>query len=243
MKLGMQGTSTILASGDSGVAARSADDGNDNGCLRKGKVFNPDFPASCPYVSALGATFLPPGANFKKDAEVATTSFPSGGGFSNIYPQPKYQNTALSSFFANHDPGYKSYSLNTPTNNPTAAQTNGGIYNRAGRGYPDFAAIGDNVVVVVDGAPTTIGGTSAAAPVFAAILNRINEERLEAGKNTVGFVNPTLYAHPEVFHDITKGSNPGCGTNGFKAGAGWDPVTGLGTPNYAAMLKLYMSLP
>jgi len=39
----------------------------------------------------------------------------------------------------------------------------------------------------------------------------------------VGFVNPTLYKHPEVLHDITVGSNPGCGTNGFAVARGWDP--------------------
>ena len=61
-----------------------------------------------------------------------------------------------------------------------------------GRGYPDFAAVGDNVVIINNGAPTLIGGTSASAPVFAAILNRINEERIAAKKSTVGFVNPTL---------------------------------------------------
>jgi tripeptidyl-peptidase-1 len=45
-----------------------------------------------------------------------------------------------------------------------------------------------------------------------------------------------------VLHDITKGTNAGCGTNGFSASAGWDPVTGLGTPNYPAMLTLFMGL-
>jgi tripeptidyl-peptidase-1 len=79
------------------------------------------------------------------------------------------------------------------------------------------------------GAPTLIGGTSASSPVFASILTRINEERLKAGKSTIGFVNPTLYKHPEVLHDITVGSNPGCGSAGFTASKGWDPVTGLGT--------------
>lgn len=69
-----------------------------------------------------------------------------------------------------------------------------------------------------------IGGTSASAPAFASILTRINEERIAAGKGTVGFVNPTLYANPTVLHDITTGSNPGCNTNGFSAASGWDPV-------------------
>ena len=94
-----------------------------------------------------------------------------------------------------------------------------------------------------NGMPVLIGGTSASAPVFAAILNRINEERIAVGKSTVGFVNPTLYANPQVLHDITVGNNSGCGTPGFFAAKGWDPVTGLGTPNYKAMLSLYMGLP
>lgn len=127
-------------------------------------------------------------------------------------------------------------------NNPPKA-ANGGIYNVGGRGYPDISAVGDNGVIINNGLPTLIGGTSASASVFAAILNRINEERLAAGKKTVGFVNPTLYANPSVFHDITVGSNPGCNTQGFAVTQGWDPVTGLGTPNYPALLRVFMALP
>lgn len=93
------------------------------------------------------------------------------------------------------------------------------------------------------GSPRLIGGTSASTPVFAAIINRINEERIAAGKSTVGFVNPTLYAHPGVFNDVTVGTNPGCGVEGFRCQPGWDPVTGLGTPNYPKMLNLFMGLP
>lgn len=240
MKLGMQGVTIVIASGDSGVAARSTDDGNADGCLGTGQVFNPDFPASCPYVTAAGATFLPPGGNVNTDAEVAVTRFPSGGGFSNIYAQPSYQSSAVNTYLTNYVPNYPSYSV-TGTNNPTAAQYGNGIYNKAGRGYPDISAIGDNVLIINNALPVLIGGTSAAAPVFAAIINRINEERLAAGKSPVGFVNPTLYANPGAFNDITVGSNPGCNTNGFVASKGWDPVTGLGTPNYPALLKVFMS--
>jgi len=56
-------------------------------------------------------------------------------------------------------------------------------------------------------------------------------------------LNPTFYAHPEAFNDITVGGNPGCGSDGFKAAPGWDPVTGLGTPNYQKLLKVVLSLP
>jgi len=75
------------------------------------------------------------------------------------------------------------------------------------------------------------------------MFNWINEERLEANKSTVGFINPALYANPSMLNDITNGSNPGCNTIGFPAAPGWDPVTGLGTPNYSKMLEYFMSLP
>ncbi|KAI6299862.1 Tripeptidyl-peptidase sed1 [Pyricularia oryzae] len=85
--------------------------------------------------------------------------------------------------------------------------------------------------------------TTASAPVFGSILTLINEKRIEAGKSPVGFVNPVLYQHQEVLNDITNGKNPGCGTDGFNAVSGWDPVTGLGTPNYKKMLEVFMKLP
>jgi len=166
------------------------------------------------------------------------TRFGSGGGFSNIFEIPSYQAAAVSTYLTKHTPPYTSYSTTGDAN----IGAGGGIYNRNGRGYPDVSAIGDNVLIYNKGAPTLIGGTSAAAPVFAAILTRINEERLKAGKSTVGFVNPTLYANPGAFHDITTGNNPGCNTNGFSAATGWDPVTGLGTPNYPALLDVFMSI-
>jgi tripeptidyl-peptidase-1 len=55
-------------------------------------------------------------------------------------------------------------------------------------------------------------------------------------------LTPVQYANPQVLHDITQGDNPGCNTNGFSASTGWDPVTGLGTPNYPAMLDLFMKM-
>ncbi|KAH7354976.1 putative alkaline serine protease AorO [Rhexocercosporidium sp. MPI-PUGE-AT-0058] len=238
MKLGLQGVSVVLASGDSGVAGPPGEGGNADGCLGTGQIFAPDFPATCPYLTAVGGTTLPPGANVKTDAETAVTRFGSGGGFSNIYPRPAYQSAAVSAYLANTPPPYQSYSGVDNMN----IGAGGGIYNKGGRGYPDVSAVGDNIVIFNKGTPTLIGGTSASAPIFASILNRINEERIAAGKPTVGFVNPTLYANPQVLHDITTGNNPGCNTNGFAASKGWDPVTGLGTPNYPAMLALFMKL-
>lgn len=238
MKLGLQGVSVVVASGDSGVEGRGGAPtpglclGSDN------KVFAPGFPATCPYLTTAGSTVIPSGEDAEAHAEVATSSFPSGGGFSNIYERPDWQKDAVETYFQRADPGYAYYE--SVNNNSFAA--GGGIYNRIGRGYPDVAAIGDNVLVFNKGTPQLIGGTSAAAPVFAALLTRINEERLAVGKKPVGFVNPVLYAHPEVFHDVTQGNNEGCGTKGFSAAKGWDPVTGLGTPDYPKLLDVFMGL-
>ncbi|KAJ5522710.1 hypothetical protein N7513_013283 [Penicillium frequentans] len=236
MKLGMRGVSVIVASGDSGVAGRDGDPTPSNCLGESGKVFAPDFPATCPYITAVGATYLPFGAKIQDHGEVAVTRFPSGGGFSNIYQRPSWQAQAVTDYFSKAKPDYPYYE--SVNNNSFGA--NGGIYNRIGRGYPDVSAVGDNVIIYNKGLPTSIGGTSASAPVFASILTRINEERLAAGKSTVGFVNPTLYANPNAFFDVTTGNNSGCGTAGFYAAEGWDPVTGLGSPNYPALLKVFM---
>lgn len=201
MKLGLQGVSVLVASGDSGVAGPAGDD-SANGCLNGGTVFSPDFPATCPYLTTVGATLLTGQAS--KDQETAVTRFGSGGGFSNIYPTPDYQQAAVANYFAT-TPTYPYYTYGAYGN---------GRYNRTGRGYPDVSAVGDNIVIFNKGAPTLIGGTSASCPVFASILTRINDLRLRKGMSTVGFVNPALYANPQALHDITVGNNPGCGTNG-----------------------------
>jgi kumamolisin len=94
----------------------------------------------------------------------------------------------------------------------------------AQRGVPDVAGDADpqtGYAVNVDGTATVFGGTSAVAPLWAGLIARVNQS---AGKRS-GFVNPVLYANPSVCTDITTGNN-----NGYSAGPGWDPVTGLGSP-------------
>jgi len=92
------------------------------------------YPANCPYLTTTGSTYLPRGANVLIDQERGTDRFPSGGGVSNIYPRPDWQDAAVSHFleFYNTYPTYNiSYELQ-----PTAAQAGPGIFNRGGRGYP-----------------------------------------------------------------------------------------------------------
>jgi len=111
------------------------------------------------------------------------------------------------------------------------------------RAYPDIAAAGYDYVTAISGNFYYIGGTSASSPTVATIFTLINQARLNAGKTAIGFVNPALYSNPGMLNDVTVGNNPGCNTNGFSAAPGWDPLSGLGTPNYPAMLQYWMSLP
>ena len=68
------------------------------------------------------------------------------------------------------------------------------------------SAIGYIAFLIIDGEFDMKGGTSKTAPVVASIFTLLNEERLAAGKSPVGFVNPTLYANPQMFNDITIGN-------------------------------------
>ena len=179
-------------------------------------------------MTAVGATQIVPGASVTAPEEACETVIYSGGGFSNRFAKPSYQSSAVASYFANHKPTY------------TATQYNN---SQTVRGYPDVAANGANYVVAVDGSLSLIYGTSASSPTFGSVITLINEQRANSGKGSVGFLNPTLYANPTILNDITSGGNQGCGTPGFTAVTGWDPVTGLGTPNYTKMLPVFMGLP
>ncbi|KAF8259707.1 peptidase S8/S53 domain-containing protein [Lactarius quietus] len=106
---------------------------------------------------------------------------------------------------------------------------------KGSRGYPDLSAQALFLSVVVRGGYGHVNGTSGAAPTVAAIISLLNDYLISKGKAPLGFLNPLLYDIDPIdcaFNDITSGSNPGCGTVGFPAIAGWDPVTGLGTPNF-----------
>ncbi|KUJ23903.1 putative alkaline serine protease AorO [Mollisia scopiformis] len=232
LKLGLQGTTVVYASGDSGVSNRgecivpsNATYNGDPG------AFSPSFPAACPYLTSVGATQINPDDRTETAVAVADEEYYSGGGFSNYWATPDYQQSTLKNYFKKTPPPYNFTSYGNP------------YYNSSGRGYPDVAAVGLNILLYADGQPTFVGGTSASAPIFASIISLINEKRLAAGKTTVGFINPTLYKNPHAFTDITTGSNPGCNTNGFSAVKDWDPVTGLGTPKFSKLLDVFMALP
>jgi tripeptidyl-peptidase-1 len=134
-------------------------------------------------VTAVGST--------QSFAPEKATNF-TGGGFTNFFPTPSYQSTAVSTFLE----------TGVPANFA-------GTFNRTGRGYPDVSLQGWNFEVISGGNISTVGGTSASTPVFASIIALINDQLLAAGKPTLGFLNPWIYANPEAFTDVTIGHNSG----------------------------------
>ncbi|KAI0328756.1 family S53 protease [Cubamyces sp. BRFM 1775] len=200
MALGARGTSILFSSGDGGVSGSQA---------QQCTTFIPTFPSGCPFVTSVGATtsFAP---------EVAA-SF-SSGGFSNIFPQPSYQASAVKAFLS------------------ALGSTNVGKFNPQGRAFPDISAQGENVIIAFQQEFGLVAGTSCSTPISASIFSLLNDQLAAQGKKPLGFLNPFLYSTgASAFTDVTSGNNPGCNTNGFPARVGWDPVTGLGTPNFAAL--------
>jgi len=214
-KLGAMGVTIVVASGDDGAPGVLVEQGQAN-CN-----YYPQFPATCPYVTAVGGTVGPESGQ----PEVVCQSnnncgITSGGGFSTYYKQPLWQRSVVSSYFHKETPasGYGS-----------------------GRGYPDLAALANNYMVLIGGDFFSIAGTSASTPVVAGMISLVNAARLAHGGPTMGWINPFLYQYYENFtHDITSGDNlctsdpQICCPQGFYATEGWDPVTGLGSLNFTA---------
>lgn len=222
VKMCVRGLTSVFASGDAGAS------GNGHGGTTCG--LNPFFPASSPWVLSVSATTMSPEARPRADGGIGEIpvsieggqSWTTGGGFSNLEScrQPEYQAKAVERY------------LDTAHPLPSVP------FNKTGRGYPDVSAIAKNQWMSIFGVSAPIGdGTSAAAPVVAGVIARLNAARLGRGLPPVGFVNPLLYSlaasHPSVFYDVELGGNR-CGENvcckqGFVASRGWDPVSGLGT--------------
>jgi kumamolisin len=194
------GVTICCAAGDDG----SRDDVQDD-------QVHVDFPASSPFVLACGGTRLLASGN-EISSEVVWNNRAdggaTGGGVSDVFPLPTWQKDAEV----------------PPSANP---QKN------AGRGVPDVAGNADPQTgyrVLVDGVDGVVGGTSAVAPLWAALIARLNQQ---LGK-PVGYLNPILYKLPakaKAFRDIVSGNNNVTTSAGpYPARKGWDACCGLGTP-------------
>ncbi|KAF2645222.1 subtilisin-like protein [Massarina eburnea CBS 473.64] len=209
-QLGARGVSILISSGDSGVGSS---------CKVNGKSsFTTAFPAACPWVTTVGGTT-------GNSPESAWTS--GGGGFSEIFGRPSYQNDTVNTW------------LSTDTTHSSVTA----YFNSSGRAYPDIAAQATNFIIVASGSATSVSGTSCSAPTTAGIFQLLNSARIASGKKGLGFLNPWLYGTASSgFTDITSGKIGGCSGvisgAGFSAVKGWDPATGLGTPNFGSLLTI-----
>ncbi len=197
------GVTVTVAAGDNGSGDRVSD----------GKA-HADFPASSPHALACGGTSLR--VNTATGAVSAETVWndgsgrgATGGGVSDTFGLPAWQASA-----------------------GVPGQAGSG---QAGRGVPDVAGNADpetGYQVLVDGQATVVGGTSAVAPLWAALICRL----AQATGKSFGMLQPLLYAGVSAgtaaagFRDITQGNN-----GAYKAGPGWDACTGLGVPDGAAL--------
>lgn len=201
-KFGVSGRTLLFASGDSGTDCE----------FIVGK-FQPMWPSSSPYVTAVGGT-----------VSLSEVWAMGGGGFSNVFSTPDYQRQTVQTY------------LNTTSRVPSTS-----LFNAKGRAYPDLSALAVNFEIIVEGLPLPVDGTSCAAPTTAGIISLLNDVRLKNGKKTLGFLNPLLYQtlQGEGFFDITEGTNRGkllC--KGFPATKGWDAASGWGSPNFGVLKGL-----
>lgn len=174
----------------------------DNGSSDGTQSNSVDFPACCPFAMGCGGTTLTANG-ISIVSEVAWSN--TGGGLSTFFSKPLYQNTVT-------------YPL------------------QGKRGVPDVCGNADPntgyVITVYDSGTVdnyVVGGTSAVAPLWAALTAKINQL---TGKNN-GFLSPTLYPS-SACRDITVGSN-----GAYTCAQRYDPVTGIGSPNGSALLALF----
>jgi tripeptidyl-peptidase-1 len=246
-KIGTRGISVIVCSQDEGAPSEA-----NEGCeLDSTHPLWPIYPSSSPWVTTVSATTVIDGVATSTNSvqpqppicsqyECAsgTLEYPcminntlytwtTGGGFSAFAPRPSYQATAVQQWLS-------SSAIIPPEK----------FFNSSNRGYPDIAGLGSRILIIQSGAVAVTAGTSASTPIIAAIMALLNDYRFQQGKPSLGFLNPLLYQMaaeaPQTFKTIPVGNNQGtigveC-TYGYGAGWGWDPVTGLGTPNFGEMI-------
>lgn len=162
----------------------SSGSGGVGGSLPSGEpsctMFVPTFPAGCPFITSVGATTgVSPeiGANF------------SSGGFSSLFLRPNYQLSAVSGYLTD------------------IGALNAGLFNRAGRGYPDISAQGNFYQVVLNGLFAEGVNVNTATPAVVSVIALLNDRLITAHERPLGFLNPLLYSSVGLtaLNDITQG--------------------------------------
>lgn len=192
-----QGVSVFSASGDYGY--RPCQSRNSVGTV---------YPASDPYVTAVGGTRLTLSRSGGYGSETAWSG--SGGGNTHDFSRPSWQRGPGA-----FDPSYRS--------------------------IPDVSFDADpqsGVLVYLQGQWAVEGGTSLGAPAWAAVWALASQYHRARTHHGLGWANPLLYGlanssqRSRVFHDVTQGDN-----GYWRAGSGWDAVTGWGTPDVDKLVR------
>jgi len=247
-KLALRGISVLIASADNGAG--------DLAEIPSCTVLDADWPSQSPYVTAIGSTIITPVSEpicYQRSpidclhnplGEIVVSIdqglfWTTGGAFSNISSRAPYQAQVVQNYLKH-------------TNIPFPAP---GVWNPNGRGYPDVAAVGHNLMCALSGEFVPIDGTSASTPIFAGVVTLLNDARAAAGLPPLGFLNPILYQasrdRPQTFYDPVWGNNrcgaltdtPVCCPEGYHATDGWDASTGLGTPNFLELRQYVLQYP
>uniref|UniRef100_A0A7S1VBJ7 Peptidase S53 domain-containing protein n=1 Tax=Sexangularia sp. CB-2014 TaxID=1486929 RepID=A0A7S1VBJ7_9EUKA len=236
-KITARGITVLVSSGDDGAAGSDARQDPSTACAST----DPSYPATSPYVTAVGATQGPESGS----TEVVCQSdngavITSGGGFSNVFSTPQWQSSAVSAYLS----ALSGMSGAIPSS----------YYNPQGRMYPDVAMEGTSFPVVVGGQTYNVAGTSASSPYFASLVTLVNGQRLAAGKTPVGFLNPFIYQNAgdsSIFNDVTSGVNRcsagpspnyNCCPYGFNATQGADAASGVGSVHFAGFAAALMNI-
>jgi uncharacterized repeat protein (TIGR03803 family) len=180
-------------------------------------------PSDDPLLTIVGGTSLTTSSN---GAWLSETTWPgSGGGISTRFSLPAWQQ-----------------GLSTPSNHASVTMRN----------IPDVSCLADTLIWLIanNGQQASVGGTSAAAPLWAGFAALANQQAAAAGKPSIGFLNPTLNAigqgagYTAAFHDITTGNNTNPSSPSlFSATPGYDLCTGWGTPNGSNLITALVAPP
>jgi kumamolisin len=222
------GITVCVAAGDNGSS-----DGTSDGSVHC------DFPASSPHALACGGTRLVASGTDAITAETVWNDGPGGGagggGVSDAFPEPSWQANAGVPPIA-RVAAASSATAGAAASNPAEVTDEAHRRRRGGRGVPDVAGNADpqtGYQILSNGKGQVVGGTSAVAPLWAALVARL----AQATGTRFGLIQPALYAgiapgaDVAGFNDIVSGSN-----GAYSAGRGWDACTGLGSPNGTALL-------
>jgi len=228
------GVTITVASGDNGST-----DGASDGAQHC------DFPASSPHALACGGTRLEitsAGGIYAETVWNDTTAGSQGGGaggggYSDVFGVPAWQASVVGPAGASGGPAATAAAADPERRHPNPPGGPAPTSSR-GRGVPDVAGNADPVTgykIVANGQSTAVGGTSAVAPLWAGLIARLAQQ---SGQR-FGLLQPLIYAGLAAgtpapgFNDVTSGNN-----GAYQAAAGWDPCTGLGSPNAATLLAV-----